>query len=133
MPQYDESFLIDCAIGEKKKFRSYSITSATDENRKNDKKRKRWHSFKKRAIQPPQTHAIYRSLYSLIDINTDDTESICKFVVFTKKKKNDRVKISKQKEKQYNSIRIYVDIVKCKMKAMLLLFGNIFALVWFDW
>lgn len=81
MPQYDESFLIDCAIGEKKKYRSYSITSATtaaaaNEICKIEKKRKRWRSFKKRA-PPPQTHAVYRSLYSLIE-NTDDTESICK-------------------------------------------------------
>lgn len=80
MPQYDESFLIDCAIGEKKKMRSYSIASAAvvDENCENGKKRKRWHSFKKRA-PPPQTHAVYRSLYSLID--THPTEPICKLFV----------------------------------------------------
>lgn len=82
MPQYDESFLTDCEIGERKKTRSYSITSATtaaaSENCKIEKKLKRWRSFKKRA-PPPQTHAVYRSLYSLIE-NTDDTESICKLL-----------------------------------------------------
>lgn len=86
MPQYDESFLIDCAIGEKKKFRSYSITSATtaagaaNEIRTIEKKRKRWRSFRKRASPPTPTHALYRSLYSLIE-NTDDTESICKLLL----------------------------------------------------
>lgn len=101
MPQYDESFLIDCAIGEREKTRSYTITSAvaaataTDENFKIGKKRKRWHSFKTRAPQP-QTHAVYRSLYSLID-NIDDTESVCKLLFHANDTKNFKNKINKMR------------------------------------
>lgn len=82
MPQYDESFLIDCAIGEKKKCRSYALVSATiaDENFNISKKRKRWHSFRKQATEP-QTPAVYRSLYSLIDRVDADTESVCKLLL----------------------------------------------------
>lgn len=108
MPQYDESFLIDCAIGEKKKLRSYSITSAAAaavaavdvvENCKINKKPKRWHSFRKRAPEQ-QTPAVYRSLYSLIDRIDNDTEFVCKLLFRENDSEKERKRTTKNRKKK---------------------------------